>query len=114
MTTTAPSPAKTRERPVASLAEVLAAIRAHEHEIRALGATALYVFGSAARDELGPESDVDVYIDYDPAGPFSFVELLGVRDILAGQLGRNIDLGTRNGLNPRLRQRIEASSIRVL
>lgn len=112
-TSTAPSVVETRERPVTTLAEVLAAIRAREPEIRALGATALYVFGSAARDELRPDSDVDIFIDYDPAGPFSFVELLDLQCMLSGWLGRNVDFTTRGGLLSRLRARIEASSLRV-
>lgn len=113
-TTTAPSPAKIRERPVASLAEVLAAIRDHEPEIRALGATALYVFGSAARDELRPDSDVDIFVDYEKDGSFTFVELLELQDRLSVWLGRNIDFTTRGGLLPRLQTRIEASSLRAI
>jgi predicted nucleotidyltransferase len=79
-----------------------------------LGATALYVFGSAARDELGPGSDVDIFIDYDPEGPFSFVELIQLQWLLADILQREIDLTTRGGIHPMLKEEIEHSSIRVL
>lgn len=75
---------------------------------------ALYLFGSAARDELRADSDVDVFVDYDPEGPFSFVELLDLQRYLADCFGRPVDLTTRAGLHPRLKARIEQSSIRVL
>jgi hypothetical protein len=103
-----------RSRPVSTLAETLAVLRANEQRIRALGATALYVYGSAARDELQAESDVDLFVDYDPASTFSFVELFDLRDLMAERLGRNVDLTTRKGLHPRLSTRIEATAVRAI
>ena len=54
--------------PVASRAEVIARLRQNEEVIRRFGATALYLFGSAAPDEMTDKSDVDLFIDYDPNG----------------------------------------------
>jgi uncharacterized protein len=81
--------------------------------IHKLGATALFLFGSAARDEMRPDSDVDVFIDYDPEGPFSFVELVGLHDLLQAKFNRDLDVTTRAGLHHRLKSSIEASSIQV-
>lgn len=81
--------------------------------IRKLGATALYLFGSAARDEMRPDSDIDVFIDYDPEGPFSFVELIGLKDLLEAKFNCDVDVTTRAGLHHRLKSNIEASSIKV-
>jgi uncharacterized protein len=81
--------------------------------IRKLGATALFLFGSAARDEMRPDSDVDVFIDYDPEGPFSFVELVGLQDLLQAKFNRDVDVTTRAGLHHRLKSSIVASSIQV-
>lgn len=94
--------------------ETIAVLKSHAEQIRALGATALYLFGSGARDELSDDSDVDVFIDYDPASDFSFVELVRLRALLAGHLQREVDLTTRKGLHPILRPEIERSSIGVL
>ena len=99
--------------PVSSRDQVLARLRQHEAEIRRYFATSLYLFGSAARDELTPESDVDVFIDYDHEGSFSFVELIQAGEYLQGILGRKVDFTTRDGLHPRLKERIVISSIRV-
>lgn len=93
--------------------EIIVALRARAADIRALGATSLYLFGSAARDEATERSDVDLFVDYDPER-FSFVELIRLRERLSAVLGRPADLTTREGLHPLLRPDIEAEAIRVL
>ena len=105
--------AKSAVQPARSRDEVIARLRRNEQEMRSLLATALYLFGSAARDQLSPDSDVDVFIDYDPEGPFSFVELVRGGEYLQEILGRKVDFATRDGLHPLLKDEIEGSSIRV-
>jgi hypothetical protein len=78
-----------------------------------MGSTALYIFGSAARDRAGPGSDVDVFIDYDPASRFSLVEMVAIKQFLEGHLGVRVDLTTRDSLDPLLRERIVASAEQV-
>ena len=95
-------------------AAVIDLLRHLEPEIRTRYlATALYLFGSAARDELNDRSDIDVFIDYDRAGSFSFVELIRLETFLASACGRDVDLGTRNGLHDELRAEIERTAVRV-
>lgn len=81
-------------------------------EARSLGATALYLFGSTARDQAADSSDVDMFVDYDPE-KFSFVELIRLRDALSTALGRPADLTTRRALHPALKEAIEGEAIRV-
>jgi uncharacterized protein len=71
------------------------------------------LFGSAARNEADEQSDVDLFVDYDPER-FSFVELIQLRRRLSDILGRRADLTTREGLHPLLRPTIEAEAIKVL
>ena len=94
-------------------ADIIAALRRSAPEIQGFGATALYLFGSTARNEASRESDVDLFIDYDPER-FSFVELIQLRNRLSDILGRSADLTTREGLHPLLRPTIEAEAIKVL
>lgn len=94
--------------------EAIAKLRSSAEEFRKLGATGLFLYGSAARDELTVESDVDLFIDYDPASDFSFVELIRLQNLIGQRLARDVDLTTRNGLHPLLRDEIERSSIRDL
>ena len=91
----------------------IAALRSEADRARALGASALYLFGSMARDEAGADSDVDLFIDYDEASRFSLVELVGIKQLLERRLGVPVDLTTRDSLDPLLRARIEASAERV-
>lgn len=95
-------------------AEAIKSISDCADEIRRLGATSLYLYGSAARDELQGSSDVDLFVDYDPASDFSFVELVRLQRLLSERLGREVDLTTRAGLHASLKSTIEESSIRVL
>jgi hypothetical protein len=81
--------------------------------IKARGATSLYLFGSAVRDEAKAGSDLDVFIDYDPKKKFSLVDLVGIKLLLEDELGIKIDVTTRDSLHPMLRGDIERSAVRV-
>jgi uncharacterized protein len=84
-------------------------------EIRALadrhGALALSVFGSVATGTAGPDSDVDLLVDF-PAAP-SFEQFMDLKLALEDLLHRPVDLVTRSGLRPELRHRIEAEAVLV-
>ncbi len=74
--------------------------------------TGLYLFGSAARGELRDASDINLFVDYDPA-KFNFSELVRLRERLSTVLGKPVDLTTRDGLDPELRAQIEAEVVKV-
>jgi uncharacterized protein len=93
--------------------DIIERIRARAEAVRALGATALYIYGSRARGEEQPDSDLDVFVDYDPA-KFSFVELVELEDMLARELGLKVQLGTHDALHPLIKSKIEREAVRVL
>jgi predicted nucleotidyltransferase len=94
-------------------AEAIAELRQRAPDIRARGARALYLFGSTARDAAGESSDLDLFLDYDPTSRFNAFDLVGIKLLLEDALGARVDLTTRDGLHPRLREQIERSAVRV-
>src|SRR5262245_32988886 len=93
-------------------ADVIEKLRTHADTIAAFGVTALYLYGSAARDEAGDRSDIDLFadVDYDR---FGFVSFMDLREFLAAKLGRKVDFTTRRALHPDLKNRIVRSAIKV-
>lgn len=92
--------------------EALTRLQAASPRLKAAGVGALYLFGSTARDEAGPASDVDLF--FDPAhNRLSLFDVMEVRDIAQELVGVTVDVMTRNSIHPYLRQRIEAEAIRV-
>ncbi|TIL75178.1 MAG: DNA polymerase III subunit beta, partial [Mesorhizobium sp.] len=73
----------------------------------------LYLFGSAARDDAQPDSDLDLFIDYDPARRFSLIDLVGIKQFLEEKMSTEIDITTRDSLHPMLKAEIERSAVRV-
>ncbi len=93
--------------------EAVAKLKAHADAVKARGATSLCLFGSAIRDEARIDSDLDLFVDYDPQKTFSLVDLLGIKLFLEDSLGVAIDVTTRDSLHPLLRQDIGNSAVSV-
>lgn len=91
---------------------VLLRLREHEAELKRLGVEHLYLFGSTARGDARPESDVDLFFDHE-RGALSLFTLMDVKEAAARILGHGTDIMTRASLHPVLRDRIVASALRV-
>lgn len=70
----------------------------------------LSVFGSAARNELTPESDVDLLVEYEPDAPVGYFSMARHMRQLSEIVGRPVDLCARNGLKSYIRREVEASA----
>lgn len=75
------------------------------------GVVSVRIFGSMARDEAGPDSDVDILVEF--VGPVSLFVLADLREFLVEALGRPVDVGTEGSLRPRIRETIVAEAVRV-
>ena len=92
--------------------EILEILRTHRDELQQrFGVKSLAVFGSVARGEAGPESDVDILVEFE--GRATFDRYMGLKFFLEDLLGRRVDLVTRKALKPRLRPLVEREAINV-
>lgn len=69
------------------------------------GVTRLALFGSAARNQARPDSDVDILVEFD--GPATSRRYFGVQFLLEDELGHPVDLVTGKALRPELRPYVE-------
>ena len=90
----------------------IAKLKEHEAELRKLGVEHLFLFGSTARDEARPDSDVDLFFDYE-IGKLGLFELMDVKERASGILGCAADIMTRDSLHRLIRERAEADSVQV-
>ncbi|MGH8294728.1 MAG: type II toxin-antitoxin system ParD family antitoxin [Steroidobacteraceae bacterium] len=90
-----------------------AELEALERPLRERGLAALALFGSTVRGTSRPDSDVDILIDIAPHVRFSIVDLVSVKDFLEDRLGRKVDVVTREGLDPVIRDRVLGEARKV-
>jgi predicted nucleotidyltransferase len=77
------------------------------HHIRRLA-----LFGSVLRDDFGPDSDVDVLVEFTPGRVPGYLQLHSIEEELSGMLDhRKVDIVTIKALNRRIRDRILAEAV---
>jgi len=64
------------------------------------------LFGSILTDRFGPESDVDVLVEFEPGHVPGFLSLAGMEAELADSIGRPVDLRTAEELSRFSRERV--------
>jgi len=81
-----------------------------KHNIRRLA-----FFGSVLRDDFGPESDVDVLVEFDPNAKIGLIKFAGIEIELGKIIGRKVDLNTEGFISKYFRDRVltEAEDIYV-
>lgn len=89
-------------------------LRAQREEIEGLGrrygARRVRVFGSVARRQDRPDSDVDILVEFD-RGYDLFAQRLPLARDLSDLLGRDVDLVPEHEINPHLRGRILSEAV---
>ena len=72
------------------------------------------VFGSVARGEDTPESDIDMLVQLDPDRKMGLMGFVGLEQELESALRKKVDLGTYNSVNKLLKDRIMKEKISIL
>jgi len=93
--------------------EVIAKLREHEPELRAAGVVRLSLFGSTARNEARPESDIDLLAAFDDAQSLSLLDMIGIENRLVDLLGGPVDLIEEGTLRPRASQSVSHEVVRA-
>lgn len=70
----------------------------------------LSLFGSVLTERFGPESDVDVLVEFEPGVVIGF-DYFRIEEELSDILGRKVDLGTPDGISKYIRDKVLASSL---
>ena len=97
-------------------AEIIARLQAHEADIKAKGVRHLALFGSRARGDSKPDSDLDVLVDIDPTlRRFSLLDLAAVKRRLDEILGLDTNIVERKTIKPgsKFAQRIADDVVEV-
>jgi predicted nucleotidyltransferase len=91
---------------------VLQILRQKNAELtRRFGVKTLLLFGSVARNEATPASDVDLLVEFNR--PVGYFGLFALQDYLEKLLGCPVDVGTPDSLKPYIKERVMGELIRV-
>ena len=70
----------------------------------------IQLFGSVLREDFGPESDVDVLVEFEPDAQIGFIALSRMQREMSEIFQRPVDLVPRDGLKPRIREAVLSSA----
>ncbi|MCW5850961.1 MAG: nucleotidyltransferase family protein [Anaerolineae bacterium] len=91
--------------------DVLRLLAEHRAELRRRGVKSIALFGSAARGEAGPQSDVDILVEFET--PPTFDRYMDVKFYLEDLLGAPVDLVTLRSLKPLIRPAVEHEAVYI-
>jgi uncharacterized protein len=83
--------------------EIIARLRKNEAALRDRGVRHAALFGSSARGDQRPDSDVDIMIEVDPAARIGIYEYVAIKDYIAGLFDTRVDVVRRDRLKPYVR-----------
>jgi predicted nucleotidyltransferase len=96
-----------------TLSAILRKLRDAEAALRQEGVSGVWVFGSVARGEAHPDSDVDLALEFDPDRQPTLFTLARLQELIEAQLGTKVDLGLRRDLRPHVAQAFERDAVRA-
>jgi predicted nucleotidyltransferase len=93
------------------LTTLLDQLRAHEADLRRQGVVHVAIFGSVARQDERPDSDVDILVELTPTVASDLLAYAGVAADLEDIIGRQVDVANQARLRPHVRANAEAQAI---
>jgi predicted nucleotidyltransferase len=83
--------------------EILSILRQHESTLRARGMRHAALFGSVARGDARPDSDIDILIELAPDAGLDIFKYVGLKMYIEGLFPGSVDVVDRDALKPLLR-----------
>lgn len=91
--------------------DILRQLAEHRTDLNEFHVKSLALFGSAARDDVREQSDIDILVEFD--GTSTFDRYMGLKIYLEDLLKRDVDLVTLKSLHPRVRPFVEREALYV-
>lgn len=91
--------------------EIIHTLKARAADLRVHGVAHAALFGSVARGDDRPDSDIDILVDLDPTVVRTVFDYAGVKDFIADMFDRPVDVVSNEGLKPGVRPRVTADAI---
>jgi predicted nucleotidyltransferase len=91
--------------------EIIARLRENEPALRARGVNHAALFGSRARGDNRPDSDIDIMVEFDPAARVTVFNYAGLKDYIASLFDGPVDVVNHDGLKPHVRPAATADAI---
>jgi predicted nucleotidyltransferase len=83
--------------------DIISKLKAAEPALRARGIRRAALFGSIARGEERPDSDIDILVEFEPGAEGSIYEYMNLKEFIAGLFDGPVDVIDRDALKPHLR-----------
>ncbi len=91
--------------------QVIDILKSYEAELRHRGILHAALFGSVARGDNRPDSDIDIMIEIDPAAHITVFDYVGLKEYIASLFAITVDVVDRHALKPYIRPPVESDSI---
>ena len=93
--------------------EALEIIEKNKARLKRFNVNALFLFGSVAKDQAGPKSDIDILVEFDPNAKIGLFEMARLKKFISEILDCDADLVTPDALHPMLKDDILKEMIRA-
>lgn len=91
--------------------EIIQKLKEREADLRAQGVTHAALFGSVARGDDRPDSDIDIMIELDPAARVTMFDYVDIKEYIEGLFSEPVDVVNRDGLKSLVRPKATADAI---
>ncbi|MCX8255430.1 hypothetical protein RHAL1_03852 [Beijerinckiaceae bacterium RH AL1] len=90
---------------------IIQVLKEAEGELRALGVSRAALFGSAARGDQRPDSDIDIMVELSPDADISLFDYVGIVQYLEDLFPQRVDVANRAALKPLVRPQAERDAL---